>query len=204
MKSALLVSLSKRDRRTLFAGALVVVAIAAGGKGLPALARWQESARSASNVLVARALRAEASAQNRPAVRTALASVRTRLESSGSMLLPAESVVAATASLVDAIGEATDASGAELASMQPTIDTTRGAVLLHPTARVTVIGSAEHVVDFLAAIEEGPALLEIRELSLTIMDQGSVLSQNRSIRAELLIGGLARVQAAPLAERVAP
>ena len=188
-------SLSPRDRRTLIAGAAVIVGIVLLTRGLPAWRRWDGEARAASVELRVEAQRTRRAVEELPAMADSLAARQARFVALAPLLLAADSRAAATAALTSAISAAAQSSSVQLASMQVRSDTT-GNVFERIEARATMTGDGHGLGRMLVALERGPLLLSVRQLGVTQPSPSAPPDQPETLRVELVVEGLAHVRRA--------
>ena len=189
-------ALSARDRRALTLGGATLALLLALGRGLPVLLRWRADAAASAAELSAEAARAGRSVRALGAARDSLAARRLRLAALDSAFLEGATPAAAGAHLAELVAESAAAVDATLGVVQVRPDTAAPGPFTRIGVRAGVSGSLESIALFLATLEEGPALLAVRELSIAQPEPGIAPARQETLRAEVLVEGLAR-NAAP-------
>jgi hypothetical protein len=190
-------TLSVRDRRVLVFGGMIVLAIAVLGRGVPALRAHAVEQRARAADAVHRAARAEWQARHAHEMQHALRQTRLRLAAYDSALVRGATPSEASASLAELVSDAVDGTDARLGSIQLGADSagTPGA-LARVTAHASVSGELMSIALVLAALEQGPQLLAVRELSIGGAQPNLARNQREQLQAELVVDGLYRRAAA--------
>lgn len=185
--------LSERDRRTLIGGGGIVIALLVLARGIPELRRWEE----------ARASEAESSATAVGEMRggiAALAALRdsthartARLAALDSSLISGVSPAAVAAGLASMLGDLADDNAVKVNAMQLHSDSVVKAGLARADVRVTGVADVTGLAGFLRDIEGGPALLRIRELSISQPDPAGGNEKPEALRVDLVIEGLGTI-----------
>jgi hypothetical protein len=170
-------NISDRDRRVLVLGGASMLLIAGLGRGIPALRRWsaerQRQAVESAELLAHR----EWLAHNAHGLDREMARVRRELATYDSALVEGESPSTASARLAELVSDAVADTDAKLASIRMSADSvTKPGELGHVVAYASVSGDLASLAAVLKALEEGPQLLSVSELSI----------------AELVVDGLYR------------
>ncbi len=195
--------LSAADRRALRVGALVIVVAVVGGRLAPWWWRVTESA-----VAEARAARqdladARALVSAEPLLMDSLAVRRARLLRfmSGVLLTPRPAAAASQlGAIVTRYGRE---SGILVSSLSVEADTLVPAGFGRPVVRLEGRGDVRGLTRFLASVENGPARLTVRELTVTQPDPVGA-GRPEDLRLALVIEGIAVHDATADAERRAP
>jgi hypothetical protein len=185
-------ALSHRDRRVLTGGCIVLALVIVLGRGLPALLRWRADLDASALELTGEQVRAERSIRSRPAMRDSLAVRRRQLALLDSAFLIGDTPASAGAMLAEVVAESAAATNATLGIVQLRGDTAVRGPYTPIAVRVGVSGTLESIALFLASLEEGPTLLAVRELTLTQPEPGIAPTRIETMRAEVLVEGLAR------------
>lgn len=186
--------LSARDRRILTLGAVTVVVLLAGARGIPAWRQWRAATWESAAELSAEVSRAQATATRLPALRAEHAALRGRYLALAPTLLPGRTPASAGAALTGLVSGAGALSGVRLGALQILTDPASGSSGAGVFRRVTVRGDATGdvagVTRLLAALERGPARLAIRELSIQQPEPAAPPDRAESLRAEFIVQGL--------------
>jgi hypothetical protein len=183
--------ISPRDRRVLALGALTVAGIIAVGRGLPAWRRWQSDSRASATELRAEVQRAERSVRAAPATRDSLAARSRRFLDLGPALVAGETPAAAAATLASLVSGAAASAGVRTVAVQVRPDTLGKAFFTRVAVRADLVGDVQGLTALLGALERGPSLLAIRELSMSQAEPAAPLDRAEVLRAQILVEGLA-------------
>jgi hypothetical protein len=105
-------------------------------------------------------------------------------------LLDGDSPAAAAAALSSLVSSAAETGGARVGSLQLRNDSTSRGAFTRVAVRASVVGDIRSLTSMFAALETGPEVLAIRELSVTQPDVGAGDDKPEMLRAELLVEGL--------------
>ena len=180
---------SRRDRQTLVAGAAVVLLLLALARGIPAWCSWSASERAKASELSHEVALVKASVASFPAMRDSLRARQTRYAFLRSSLLQGASSPGAAATLGAAASEMADAAGVRLGEVQLGDDSLHRGPLTRVWVRANGAGDVRGVSQLLLALEQGPELLSIRELSITQPEPGAPGSRAEALRISLLVEG---------------
>jgi Type II secretion system (T2SS), protein M subtype b len=199
--SSALSRLSGGDRRTLAVGATVIAGLVLLAKGGPAWRVWQQDTAAGATELAADALRSDAEIAAYPALHDSLRERAARLRSLTPSVLPGDDPASAAATLATIISDAASDAGVKLGTVQPRVDsephslggdrTAPPPTFARVSARADAAGDVVALTQFLADLEHGPALLWVRELSITQPDPAAPSSRIETLHAELTVAGLA-------------
>ena len=183
-----------RERRVLVMGGLMVLALLAL-KLTPAIAERRQMLIASDTDVIASAARLDAEIRCSPAIQDSLIARRARLATLDSAVLEGGTRAAGSASLAEMLSDASKLAKIELGPVQlvsEVRDTTHHEPFAPVAVRASLVGSVEGVMTFLTILEQGPTLVNVRELSLTRTDlQPS--SNTQGVRAELLVEALVRI-----------
>jgi hypothetical protein len=183
--------LSSADVRTLRTGVVTILAMLFLFRGAPAVHRWTTERHAVAVARLDEVNRAERSIRDHGRTASAHARTRTRLTAYEKALLVATRTPAASAELAELVSEAAEMSEAGLVSIQLRVDSSGGgARLQRVTARATLTGDLESLVLFLHLLEDGPALIAVRELDLAGGDTRVGAGATERLRLEVAAQGL--------------
>lgn len=184
-------SLSPRDRRVLLTGIAVIAVLLLVSKGIPAWVRWEREARASAAEMSAEAARAGAQIRAFPAAVDSLEARRERLEALAPALLDGESPAAAGATLASILSGAAAQASVRLGAVQVRPDSAGSRTFVRVSVRGDATGDMGGITRMLRALEEGPELLAVRELSITQPEPGAPPDRPEALRVEFAVEGLA-------------
>ena len=184
------VRLTPRDRRVLTVGAISCAALAMGARGIPALMRWTRDSRAAAAQLVGEEARARTSIARAAETRDTLAARNARYLALAPRLLDGETAAGAGGTLASIVSGAATASNVRLGSVQIRADSTRRGAFTSVAVRADLTGDIRGISEMLATLEKGPALLAVRELSITQPEPAAGDDRAEVLRAEVVVEGL--------------
>ncbi len=198
--------LAPRDRRVLALGAAVITAVVVLGRGVPAWVRWARDTHANAAELTAEAARADADLAAWPLIRDSLRARNTRYLALAPVLISGTTPAAASANLAALISAAAARTEVTLGALELSIDTT-GMARRSPShsasrdsmpsafARVLVRGDAagdvRGLVRFIAALEQGPTLLSVEQMSVSQPDPAAPPERMETLHAQFVVAGLA-------------
>ncbi|MGH7719650.1 MAG: type II secretion system protein GspM [Gemmatimonadaceae bacterium] len=180
-----------RERRTLLAGSCAIVVMIALTRGVPAWREAGRDARASALELRAELGRARESVERMTSTRDTLVARRERLTEAHAGVLAAESPATAAAMLASLISEAASASSVRLGAIQIRPDTAGGPHYVRVAVRADATGDVRGILSLISALERGPVLVSIRELSISQPEPGAEADRPETLRVELLVAGLA-------------
>lgn len=181
---------TRRDRRVLAAGLVVIVALIAAGRGLPSLRRWQLQTRDSAAALVQEAAHTrEIVARARP-TRDSLSARRQRFLALAPLLLRGETPAMGSATLASLVATAASAASVRLGPVQVRSDTAARGVFSRVGARAEVTGDVRGVGAFLGILERGPTLVAVRELAISQLEPGAPPDRAEVLRVQLAVEAL--------------
>ena len=189
-------SLSPRDRRTLLLGALGIATILLCTRVAPRTLRWRHDVAERSTTVIADAARAAVAARMLPVLRDSLVARLVRRAELDSAELEAPSRPAAAAALAELVSDAAEETQVQLGSvrLESVADSGSHVNPVKVGIRASLTADLADLAQFLAAVERGPRLLAIRELSIAQPDMALPSDRSEVLRVELLIEALARIR----------
>lgn len=191
MMPALRPRFSGRDRRALFMGVTFVALSLAATKLLPAWRAWEREVMASAAELAVEADRAGRDAAGLRAARDSLAARSERFLALGPRLVGSGSATLAAASLASLVTEAAAAAGARLGPIQLRSDSAVAGAFRRVGVRGELTGDVRGVTAFLAALERGPALLAVRELSIIQPEPGAPQDRVETLTVQFVVEGVA-------------
>jgi hypothetical protein len=182
---------NRRDRRALVIGACVILIVVVGRNTVPALLTWQRDARAAASRNEEKLGRAMLSLKRAAQVKDSLKSRSARVVALAPALLGGDSPATASATLAGIVSGAAARSNVRIGALQLSADTaaTRG-VFTRVSVHGDATGDIAGITAMLSALEGGPTLLAIRELSITQPEPGAPSDHAEALRVELAVVGL--------------
>lgn len=184
-------TMSDRDRRTLVAGAAIVIALVLLSRGLPAWRRWDAETRASAAEMAAEAARAESTVRLLPASLDSLQARRERYVALGRGILDGESTAAAGASLASLVSGAAARAGVQIGSVQVRPDTAGAGTFMRIAVQADGTGDLPAITRLLGMLEGGRELLAVRQLSITQPNPGGPAEQPEALRMDIVVEGLA-------------
>ena len=189
-------AISGRDRRVLSFGLAVIGLLLLVGRGIPAWRRWDADARASAAELAVEEERAAAAARALPALRDSAAARRERLVALAPAVLDGESAASAGAALASLVSGAAAKAGVQIGAVQLSRpDSAARTVFTRVRVRTDATGDLPGLLRFLQALEGGPALLAVREWSVSQPNAGGPATLPETLRLELTVEGLTSVEA---------
>lgn len=195
---------SPRERRTLLRGAGAIVALVALSRGFPAWRRWDAETRAGAAQLMAEAAGVEDIMRDEHTVRDSLLARNTRFLALAPRLLPGTTPATAAANLSALVSGAATVANVRVESVESQADSGGGETFNRVTARASLVGDVRGLMTTLAAIERGPTLLAVRELSIAQTEQAAPEGRPEVLRAQFVIEGLALADHAGRSRRAKP
>ena len=186
-------TLAARDRRMIVLGAGTVIVMVVSMRGVPALRAWSAASVASAREAVAEADKAELSVRGGAALRDSMRVRGARFLALAPALLDGSSTAAAGATLASLIAGAAATADARLGAGHVRLDTAQRArsTFARVSARADLTADVRGLSRFLLALERGPTLLAIRELSVTQPEPGASSDRAEMLRIEVVIEGLA-------------
>jgi hypothetical protein len=137
------------------------------------------------------AVRAEAGSRALAEMRDSLTLRGERLVALGPVLMGGETPAVAAGTLASLVSKVADDAKVQLGALQVHIDSVGDGFFTRVSVRTTVIGDVRGITGLLQALERGPKLLAIRELSISQPEPGATDDQPEMLRAEISVEALA-------------
>lgn len=183
--------LSPRDRRTVMLGAAAIAALVFLSRGVPALREWHSESVAEAAELTAEVHRAESSVRNEAVVRDSQSRRGARFLALGPRLVAGSTPSAAAGTLASFVSGTATLAGVRTGAVTVRQDSTEGGSLTRIVVRASGTGDVRGVTALLRALESGPLLLRVRELSITQPEPAAGNDRPESLRLELVVEGLA-------------
>jgi hypothetical protein len=185
-------TLSARDRRTLTRGAVMIGAIVALGRGLPAWKRWDTDTRFRATEASHDAAVAVAGIRQLTAIRDSVAARTKRLDDLAPQLFEYKTTDEASAALAILVSDYADEAAVKVSSTQPRPTTGFSATrFTRIGVRVNATADVEGLMSLLSALEGGTKLVSVRELTVTQPEPAAPDDRPEALRFELVVEGLA-------------
>jgi hypothetical protein len=182
--------MNRRDRRALVIGACVIFVAVVGKHAVPALLTWQRDVRDAASLNVEKLARATLSLKRAAQVHDSLELRRARVLALAPALLGGDSPATASATLAGIVSGAAARSNVRIGALQLSADTATRGVFTRVSVHGDATGDIAGITAMLSALEGGPTLLAIRELSITQPEPGAPSDHAEALRVELAVVGL--------------
>jgi type II secretion system (T2SS) protein M len=189
-----------RDRRAVVIGACVILIVLGGRYAAPGLSTWQREARDAASGSAEKLARAKASLGRAAQVQDSLKVRSARVIALAPALLGGDSPATASATLAGIVSGAAARSNVRIGALQLSADTATRGIFTRVTVHGDATGDIAGITAMLAALEGGPTLLAVRELSITQPEPGAPSDHAEALRVELSLVGLMLRQSAERAK----
>lgn len=183
-------TISRRERRTLTAGMVVLVAIWSLGRGLPLWKGRFEARQLAADEARQQLIEYQSLIVRQADIEQALAQASARFVGLAPQLVDGRTPAAAAGALASILSTTAEQSGLSVSTTQATADTSRSAAFTRLTASLSATGDIRALARLLARIEAGPQLLAIRELSIDQSDPAAPATQPEVLRIQLKVQAL--------------
>lgn len=190
--------LSRRDRRTLATGIVILAALVLFARGLPAWRRWDAVTRAGATEMAAEAARAEGTVRDLPAMLDSLQVRRARFVALQRNVLGGASPAGAAAALASLVSDAAMRSGVQLGSVQVRPDSAGEETFLRASVTVEGTGDLPSITRMLALLEGGTELAAVRTLSISQPNPGGLADQPEALRVEMTVEALVIARPAAL------
>lgn len=182
--------MSVRDRRALTFGVGSIAILFAIGKGVPRLLSLERDARSDASDQLEDLNRATAVITRAAVVRDSAKARGARIIALAPALVEGDSPATASATLAGIISGAAARSNVKIGALQLKADTSSHGTFVRVGVRGEATGDIAGVTAMLAALEGGPTLLAVRELSITQPEISAPADHMEALRVELSVEGL--------------
>ena len=202
MSASRLLPGAQRDRRALAIGAMTILAMMTVARGIPKLAAWRAAELQNAEMVVLQAMVSRRTTRHIRQRQDSLIARRARLTAMDSAAVSADSPAAAAASLAELLSLDAQASKAQLEAVEPeevrdaSNADSAGGEFVPIAARASMTGDLDAIAILIANLETDPALLSIRELSISGGAQNGP-GAAQPLRAEFVVEALAQVQRPP-------
>jgi hypothetical protein len=185
--------ITERDRRVLIAGGVGILLIVALGRGLPVLRRHVADRQSVAAATAQQVAHEEWLAHNARSLDRELARVRQYLATYDSALVEGETPNTASARLAELVSNAVSDTDARMGSIRLSADTAgKPGELAHVVAYASLTGDLFAIATVLQALEGGPRLLAVSELTVASLRAGIPRTEAEQLQVDLVVDGLYR------------
>ena len=185
-----------RDRRALVIGACVILIVLVVRNVVPALLTWQRGVRDAASRNEEKLGRANLSLRRAAQVQDSLRSRSARVVALAPAVLGGDSPATASATLAGIVSGAAARSNVRIGALQLSADTAARGIFTRVSVHGDATGDITGITTMLGALEGGPTLLAVRELSITQPEPGAPSDHAEALRVELAVVGLMLRQSA--------
>ncbi len=182
-------SLTLRDRRALAAGAATIALLLVVGRAWPAWRHWQGVAELGSERAQLDVERQEGLVRVRRALHDSLVSRAQRIGAAATVWLGGDSPAAGAASLAALVSDAATRADVTIGSLSISTDSIGSGPLVRVRVRANASGDISGVAALLAALEHGPARLQVRALSIQSPDVAAPGDRAEVLQADLIVEG---------------
>lgn len=179
-----------RDRRALTIGVSAIAILLLVGRGLPVIAQWEREARSraaAQREMLERAISAVALSSR---VRDSAHARGARIVALAPALLGGDTPGSASATLAGIISGAAALSNVRVGALQLHVDTASRGTFVRVGVHGELTGDIAGITAMLSALESGPTLLVMRELSITQPEPAGPPDRAEALHIEMTVEGL--------------
>jgi hypothetical protein len=177
-------------------GACVILIVLVGRNAIPSLLTWQRDVRDAASRNEEKLGRAKLSLGRAAQVQDSLESRNARVVALAPALLGGDSPATASATLAGIVSGAAARANVRIGALQLSADTAARGIFTRVSVHGDAIGDIAGVTALLNALEGGPTLLAIRQLSITQPEPGTPPDHAEALRVELAVVGLMLRQSA--------
>jgi hypothetical protein len=164
--------------------------ILAVGLGLPAWRRWDAEERQAAAEILQAEARARASVARGGLLRDSLAARQQRFIGLAPLLLRGDTPAMGAATLASLVAAAATESSVRLGPVQIRPDTMARGVFGRVDVRAEITGDVRGVMAFLRALERGPTLIAVRELSISQPEPAAAPERAEALHVEVDVQAL--------------
>lgn len=183
-------ALSRGDRRALAWGVAAIATLLGGSRAVREWRSWDREARAAAVERIIEAEQAEASVRELRETVDSLEQRKERLVALAPALLDTESPGAAAAALASLVSSTAASAGLQVQAIQVAADSAGTVMFPRVSARADLIGDIHGLAALLQALERGPTLLSIRQLSITQPEPGAPSTRPEELRVQVRVVGL--------------
>jgi len=161
-----------------------------GRNVVPALLTWERGVRDAASRNEEKLGRAKLLLRRAAQVQDSLKSRSARVVALAPALLGGDSPATASATLAGIVSGAAARANVRIGALQLSADTATRGVFTRVSVHGDATGDIAGITAMLSALEGGPTLLAIRELSITQPEPGAPSDHAEALRVELAVVGL--------------
>ena len=183
-------SLGARDKRVLAIGASVCLTLVVAARGVPALRGWTRDARASAAQLAAEMANAQRSLVRAKETHDSLKARGARYFALGPRLLDGKTAAGGGGALASLVSDAAAEANLRLGSIQVRQDSAGASAFTLVAVRADLTGDIGGIAAMLATLERGPALLAVRELSITQPEPAAGDDRPEALRVALLVEGI--------------
>lgn len=183
--------ISKRERRVMAIGGALIVGMVTFSRIVPMWRAWQRGAHTSALEMTAAVARTEAAVRTLEEKLDSLEARKGRFLQLAPLLLDAESPATAAEALRVLVSGAAERAGVRVVKLHASVDTTNDTLLRRVWVSAELEGDIRGVANMISTLEHGPALLAIRELTITQPDPAGSSDQPERLGVWLRIAGLA-------------
>jgi type II secretion system (T2SS) protein M len=158
--------------------------------------RWQREVRDAVSLSEEKLTRAKLSLERAAKVQDSLKVRSARVVALAPAVLGGDSPATASATLAGIVSGAAARSNVRIGALQLSADTAARGIFTRVSVHGDAIGDIAGITAMLGALEGGPTLLAVRELSITQPEPGAPSDHAEALRVELAVVGLMLRQSA--------
>jgi hypothetical protein len=184
-------SLSRRERRLVVSGGVLLGVAVVCLRIAPAWWRWTEASREGATAAVTELERARATVNTLSTTRDSLAARNARYLALAPAILSGRTPGAVGAALASAVSGAAAGAGLEVGSMSIRPDTGGTALFAQPSVRGDARGDVAGLTRFLVTLERGPMIFVVRQLTVSQPEPGAAADRPESLRVEFVVEALA-------------
>jgi hypothetical protein len=181
---------SSHSRRVVGAGVVGIALLLTVGRGLPAIWRWQSESDDAAATQVQEMARARTTIARARLTRDSLATRQKRFIALAPLLLRGETPAMGGANLASLVATTATAASVRLGPVQVRSDTMGRGVFSRVGVRTEVTGDVRGISTFLSALEHGPTLLAVRELTISQLEPGAPPERAEALHVQLALEAL--------------
>lgn len=186
------VTLSARDRKTLFVGVTIIGSLIFISRGIPAWFRWERRIQDAASATVREATASQRAVHEASQLARIMQQVERRYFALAPAFLTGDHPAAIGAALISMVNIAAHTAGVQLGALQVESDTTTEHVITVVRVRGDGAGDVAGITHFLAAVEGSVPLLSVQELTVTPVDPHVTSDKPETVRITFLVEGLTR------------
>jgi hypothetical protein len=184
-------AIPRHERRVLLLGAVSISTLVLLSRGGPAWLAWQREARASAAEAAGELAGAQLLVRLRGVLGDTLNARSARYLALAPAVLSGRSPAAAGATLAGLVSGAAAAAGVRLGAVQVLSDSAGPSTFTRVSVRADATGDVRGLTRLLEALERGPTLLAVREISVTQPEPAATPNRAESLRVEIVVAGLA-------------